>query len=184
MQENEPFNPAIKSATALADLLFRLAEAGDREFVTKLMSERNPDKSQVELMKTTDREIVLNSTDPKYRLFVAELNGSVVGLCRYFHSERLPAEKLLFPAPHGWYCMGLLVDNKFRRQGIARFLFQGRLESLRSQGALVIYSMADSENLASQKMHKAFGFEEIERATGFLQINFDSGSGHLYRMCI
>lgn len=159
-----------------------MATAQDREAVTRLMAERNPSVDVLELMKKTDREITLNSIDPTYRLFVVDLDGSVVGLCRYFHSEGLPEEKLAFPAPHGWYGMGILVDKDHRRQGIARFLFQNRLKSLREQGARTVYSLADAANLASVRMHQEFGYEETERAPGFLHIKFESGSGILYRM--
>lgn len=148
------------------------------------MADRNPTNEFSDLLKKTDREIDLNSTDPKYRLFVAEQNGRLVGLCRYFHSEGLPKEKLTFPAPHGWYCMGILIDKDLRRQGIARFLFQKRLMSLKDQGASVIYSMVDAANLASVRMHQEFGFEEIERAPGFLHIKFESGNGILTRRIV
>jgi len=184
MQQNEPFNPDVKSRMPSGKLKFRLAEARDRERVTGLMAERNPDQLEDKIMKNTDREIALTTSDPKYRLFVAELDGAVVGLCRYFHSEGLPPEKLQFPAPHGWYCMGILVDQKFRRQSIARFLFQQRLNSLRDQGAKVIYSMTAVDNPASMRMHKEFGFEKIEEAHGFLNIKFDCGCGALYRMSL
>lgn len=182
MKRDESYNPSIKSSHAPDGLMFRMASAQDLEPVTELMAERNPTMDVSALLRKTEREITLNSTDPRYRLFVAELNGKVVGLCRYFHSEGLPKEKLTFPAPHGWYCMGILVAKEFRRQGIARFLFHNRLKSLKGQGASVIYSIVDAANLASVRMHQEFGFEEVERASGFLHIKFEGGSGILYQM--
>jgi ribosomal protein S18 acetylase RimI-like enzyme len=184
MQRNEPFDVSAKSSEASKDLKFRLATERDRESVTRLMAERNPDEGVAAIMKKTDREIALNSTDPNYRLFVADLNERVVGLCRYYHSDGLPKEKLIFPAPPGWYCMGILVDKDFRRKGIARFLFERRLLSLRDRGAGLVYSFVAEDNLASVKMHQKFGFEELERAPGFLHIKFDCGSGVLYRLNI
>ena len=180
MKRNEPFNPEIKSAAPPAGLSFRLAQIKDRESVTALMAERNPESSSSDLFRMTDREIALNVTDSNYRLFVAELEGQVVGLCRYYHSDGLPKEKLRYPAPSGWYCMGLIVDKKMRRRGIARFLFQGRLKSLRERGATEVYSCVDSENLASIKMHHEFGFQEMDRAPGFLNIVFGQ-LGVLYK---
>lgn len=132
-------------------------------------------------MEVTDREIVLNSTDPKYRLYVAGVDRKVVGLCRFFHSERLPKEKIIYPPPHGWYGSGILVDPIYRRQGIARFLFQNRLRLLSGLGVKIFYSVVDSENLASIKMHQDFGYEEVERGAGFLHITLESGSGILYK---
>ncbi len=183
MKSDEPFNPDVKSADPPVELKFRLAQIEDREAVTALMAERNPSTDPSDLFRTTDREISLNSTDPRYRLYVAELHGQVIGLCRYYHSEGLPKEKLRFAAPHGWYCMGLLVDKRMRRQGVARFLFQQRLNSLKAQGAKEAYSFVESENLASVAMHQAFGFEEVGKGAGFLHIQFDR-IGILYRMTV
>lgn len=183
MKRDAPFNPLIKSSASPKGLKFRLAEARDRDLIAKLMTERNPDEAPSDVMKKTDREIVFNSSDAKYRLFVADLDGLVVGLCRCYHSAGLPKEKLIFAAPHGWYCMGLLVDQEFRRKGIARFLFDNRLKFLKVQGAEVIYSAVEATNLSSIHMHERFGFEEIQRAIGFLHLKFDDG-GILYRMFV
>lgn len=183
LKKDEPFNTSIKSTGPPVGLIFKLAEAQDREGVTALMAERNPGKALSEVLSTTDRETALNASDPNSRLFIAVLNGRVVGLCRYFDSQGLPKEKLRYLAPHGWYCMGLIVDKSMRRQGIARFLFQERLKSLKERGTSVIYSFVDSENLSSVKMHQEFGFEEIERGPGFLHVKF-AGLGILYRMAI
>ena len=183
MKRDEPFNPSIKSTAPAQDLRFRLVAVEDRDAVTRLMAERNPDQDPADIAKKTEREIALNSSDSDYRLFVAEMNGRVVGLCRYYHSDGLPKEKLTFPAPSGWYCMGLLVDSGFRRQGIARFLFENRLKSLREKGAKEVYSMVESTNLASVRMHAEFGFKEIGKAPGFLHIKFDA-EGILYRRAI
>jgi len=179
-QVNAPFDPEFRGSPPPAGFLFRLAESKDVGAVSRLMAERNPDQPHAEHVTKTEREIVRNSNDPRYRLFVADLQGSCVGLCRYFHSDGLSAEKIVFPAPSGWYGMGILVDQKFRRQGIARFLFEGRLKSLRAQGAAELYSMTAADNFASQRMHEAFGFREIARAPGFLHIPFECGSGQLY----
>src|SRR4051812_18322406 len=128
--KNEPFNPSVMSSGPPPGLVFRLAEIRDRQAMADLMAERRPDEAVSTLIARADREIALNATDPKYRVFVAQLDGRVVGLCRYFHSESVAKEKLRFPAPHGWYCMGIVVDRKMRRRGIARFLFEHRLRSM------------------------------------------------------
>jgi ribosomal protein S18 acetylase RimI-like enzyme len=183
MKSDEPFDPTTKSCVSDPNLIFRFAKTSDRETVTNLMAERNPDKNRSDLLRTTDKEIELNSSDPNYRLFVAELNGEVVGLCRYYDSAGLPKEKLLFPAPHGWYCMGLIVDTKMRRKGIARFLFKELFKSLKERGVSTVYSFVDSDNLSSVKMHHEVGFIEISRGPGFLHIGFDD-VGILYSIAI
>ncbi len=175
------FNPSVKSTPPPAGLQFRLAQPKDREPIAKLMSERNPGQAASEIMKRTDREIELVSTDDDYRLFVAELNGAVIGLCRYYHSSGLPTEKLKFSAPDGWYGMGILVEPSWRRRGIARFLFENRLVHLQKHGAFEMYSIVDARNLTSIRMHEEFGFEEVASAPGFLHIQLESGFGILFR---
>ena len=77
--------------------------------------------------------------------------------------------------------MGILVDSAFRRQSIARFMFHNRLNCLAKIGAHTLYSIVDCENLASIKMHQEFGYEEMQKAPGFLHIKLESGEGILYR---
>jgi RimJ/RimL family protein N-acetyltransferase len=182
MKNNATYTPNLKSSAPPTGLLFRLAISSDRRSISKLMYERNPTLCEDEVLRKTDREISLTATDPKYRLFVSELDGKVIGLCRYFHSTGLLQDKILYPAPSGFYCMGTLVESKWRRQGIARFLFEHRLLDLRKNGKQTIYSTADSENLASIRMHETFGFKEVSRATGFLNLKFESDEGILYQM--
>lgn len=182
MKQNEPFNPSVSSSTAPKGLIFRLATSLDRTSIAKLMSERNPTTDPNEIMAGTDKEISLNSFESSYRIFVAELNGCVVGLCRYYHSDGLPTDKIIYPSPAGWYAMGILVDSEFRRQGIARFLFHNRMKYMHAHGITSMYSLVDCENLTSKRMHESFGFEELERAPGFLHIRFESGQGILYRI--
>jgi RimJ/RimL family protein N-acetyltransferase len=181
MKRNESYDLATKSSQHPAGLRYRVATADDRIAILKLMAERNPNRSEAQLLAQTDREIIRNLNDPQYWLYVADLDGQVVGLCRYFHSNGLPEEKIVYPAPSGWYGMGLLVDSAFRRQSIARFMFQNRLNCLSKLGAHTFYSIVDSENLASIKMHQEFGYEEIQRAPGFLHIKLESGEGILYQ---
>lgn len=181
MKKDELFNPDIKSSAPPEDLIFRLVRRGDREVVTQLMKGRNPEKDITELYKTTDRELNSVETDPKCKLYVAELNGKVVGFCRYYHSSGLPNAKKIYPAPEGWYGMGILVAPEMRRCGIARFLFANRLRVLKEQGGRELYSIVDAKNLTSMRMHREFGFEEVARGVGFLHVKLESGDGFLFK---
>jgi ribosomal protein S18 acetylase RimI-like enzyme len=181
MKRDEPFNPNVKSIAPPANLIFRLAERKDREAISGLMAQRNPDKELSEIYKTTDRELESVERDPKYRLYVGDLNGIVVGLSRFYHSSGLPESKKVYPSPEGWYAMGTIVSPDLRRQGIARFLFENRFEVLRERGVSQLYSFVDSSNLTSLNMHRSFGFEEVTSAQGFLNIKFESGSGILFQ---
>lgn len=184
MKKDEPFNPSIKSSTTPDNLVFRLVTRDDREAISALMADRNPNLELSEIDSKTDREIVLVETSLTYRLYVAELNKKVVGFCRYYHTSALPDSKKVYPAPEGWYGMGIIVDPKLRRHGIARFLSSNRLNILKDQGASELYSIVDAKNLTSLRMHLEFGFEEVASAEGFLHVKLESGHGHLFRVLV
>ncbi len=184
MKRDEPFDPSIKSSLPPEGLKFRLASQADCDAIAALMAERNPNRELFEVIKGTERELSRVSPDSDYKLYVAELNGEVLGFCRFWHSSGLPAARKTFPAPEGWYAMGIMVHSKSRRKGIARFLSVNRVDALRELKIGEIYSIVDAKNLTSLRMHQDFGFEEIARAPGFLHIKFEAGTGSLFRLTI
>lgn len=184
MKRDEPFDSSYKSAAAPEGLVFRLANRQDCHAISTLMAERNPSQSFAEVEASTNREIDRVESGVSYKLYVAELNGEVVGLCRFYHSEGLPPSKKIYPSPEGWYGMGILVSPKFRRQNIANFLSSKRVEVLKSLGVKEFYSIVDASNLTSMKMHKEFGYVEVERAPGFMQVSFNGGIGCLFKLSI
>lgn len=181
MKRDEPFDPISKSNVQCEGLLYRAATLGDRDVISRLMAERNPHQEFSEILQKTDRELSTLATNSNYRLDVALFNGAVVGFCRYYHSSELSESRKIHPAPEGWYGMGIMVDSKMRRKGIARFLTSNRLKTLKENGVKEFYSIVDAKNLTSLHMHREFGFEEISRGTGFLHITLESGSGSLFR---
>lgn len=181
MKSNEPFNPIIKSSPTPENIFFKLADEMDIDSICKLMSERNPFESKEDIKKKTQREITLNFNDPNYKLSVAVLENTIVGLCRFYHSKGLPSSKLRFDSPEGWYAMGTLVAKLHRRKGIARFLFQERIKALEKLNVSHLYSIVDIDNLTSIRMHSEFGFLEIQRAKGFLHLEFPGREAILFK---
>lgn len=184
MKRDEPFNPFIKSIAAPAALKFRLATRNDCEYITNLLAERNPNIEVSKLQSNTKRELERLDTDLNYKLCVAELKSVVVGFCRFYHSSGMPEPKKVYPSPVGWYAMGIMVDSRFRRKNIARFLSINRIEFLKKNGVKELYSIVDSNNLTSMRMHQDFRFEEILRADGFLHLKFDKGKGVLFKLTL
>jgi ribosomal protein S18 acetylase RimI-like enzyme len=146
------------------------------------MAERNPNQSFADIETSTHREIDRIESGVSYKLYVAELGKEVVGFCRFYHSEGLPASKKIYPSPEGWYGMGICVSSNFRRQNIASFLSSKRAEVLRGLGVKEFYSIVDTSNLTSMKMHQNFGYAEVARALGFLHISFNGGMGCLFKL--
>lgn len=145
-----------------------------------MMLERNPTASREDIIKKTNREIELNKSDPFYWLYIAKVDSEVVGFCRFFHSQGMPQEKKRYPAPEGWYGMGILVKKEWRRKNIARFLSKERIKRLKELKADTLYSVVDVNNLTSRKMHAQFGFIKMKEAKGFLHLEFET-NGILYR---
>ncbi len=181
MKIDEIYSPETKSLSLPAGIQFMLAKEVHSLSINEMMLERNPhvDKEQIQLK--TKRELEFNLNDPFYWLYVASINDQVVGLCRFFHSQGMPANKKKHPAPEGWYGMGILVHKDWRRQNIARFLTEQRIEKLKELKADHLYSVVDNNNLTSKRMHEEFGFKRIDQAKGFLHLEFEE-TGLLYQL--
>lgn len=182
MKIDEPFNPSIKSHPTPENIICKIADESHLESITLLMAERNPHLKIEDLRKKTERELYLNIHDPEYRLLVAVIENEVVGLCRFYHSKNLPIEKKKFKSPEGWYAMGTLVSADHRRKNIAKFLSDERLKYLKIHNAPSLYSAVDTNNKTSIRMHEKFGYEEVERAQGFLHLDFQPSTAILYKL--
>jgi len=184
MKRDEPFAPQAKAGELPPGILFRKAGIHDHDAIVALTAQRNPHQELTKIEAMTARELKNVAEDGNYQHFVAELENQVVGFCRAYHSAPLPAEKRRYPAPEGWYGMGILVSPDLRRRGIARFLSEHRLAALRAQGVRELYSIVDARNLTSVHMHLQFGFEKIAEAEGFLHLRLESGLGYLFRKSV
>jgi L-amino acid N-acyltransferase YncA len=182
IKKDEPFDPSIKSRTAPQGQIFILAKRQDCYAISVLMAERNPNQSFPDIEASTHREIDRVEAGLSYKLYVAELGSEVVGFCRFYHSEGLPTSKKIYPSPEGWYGMGIYVSSKFRRQNIGHFLSSKRVEILKNLGVKEFYSIVDTSNLTSMKMHQNFGYVEVTRAPGFLHMNFNGEMGCLFKL--
>lgn len=182
MQRNEPFRSDITSASLPVGIVFREAVSIDTSIIFELMAGRSPSRDRKELLINTKKEVEERSDGKRYGLFVAELEGEVLGFCRYLHSDDIPEEKVKFEINYsGFYTMGTLVARKWRRNGIARFLSEERFKWLRALGVDEVYSGVALDNPASIRMHESFGYEEVYRSLGFLTVRFDCGEGILFR---
>jgi aminoglycoside 6'-N-acetyltransferase I len=65
---------------------------------------------------------------------------------------------------------GVFVKSEWRRKGIARLLFQAIGDWARARGCRELASDALLDNDASQRAHRALGFEETERVVYFRKV--------------
>ena len=83
-------------------------------------------------------------------LKVLKIDGRLAGFLAYHsHSE------------HVWQLLFLLVDQDFRRQGIAKKLLKYSLDDMVRRGALKVNIATRNNNFRSQGLYKNFGIKQI-----------------------
>ncbi len=96
--------------------------------------------------------------DPKQQIFVAELDGQVIGVARLEIEANLPG---MYGIDKMAYFDDLVVKSEYRRHGIAGMLIEKRLEYAKEQGIKVCYSKIYSFNKPPQKLMEKHGFEDV-----------------------
>jgi GNAT superfamily N-acetyltransferase len=91
-------------------------------------------------------------------LFVAEARGQVVGYGRVVYPRADPEEERA--APPGWYLLGLVVDQPWRRRGVGEALTRARMAWV-SERSDRLYYFTGQGNLASQALHERLGFTPL-----------------------
>ena len=110
-----------------------------------------------------DANVLLSGAVP-YEVYVALRDD--VGLCGYVEvGERNYAEGCeSSPVPYveSWW-----VDEEYRKRGIGRALMHAAEGWARARGHVEIASDTRLDNRRSQKVHRALGFDEVERIVVF-----------------
>ena len=107
----------------------------------------------------------------------AKVEGNVIGFGRARSLKCLDAE-----VPQGWYLMGIIIADPYRRRGIATELTRLRLAWI-AEHAGEAYYFANSLNLASIDLHRRLGFVEARRPFRFPGVTFSRGGiGVLFRI--
>ncbi len=83
----------------------------------------------------------------------------------------------------GWYLSGIAVAPSSRRHGIGAQLTSARLDRL-SDLATSAWYFTNSRNLASIALHARFGFVEQGRGRRIAGVDFDGGTGSLFRCSV
>jgi ribosomal protein S18 acetylase RimI-like enzyme len=127
-----------------ADAVDALFHKGDNMY---WMYAGNPDEYSVKFML----EHATNSQYEKRHNMIlksAMLNGKLVGFLGYYpHSK------------HVWQLLFLIVDQDFRKQGIAKKLLDFVVADIVKRGALRIILFTRNNNLKAQALYGNFGFK-------------------------
>lgn len=182
MSKYEKIIPERGRKAPLAGLAVRVAVPADAPGIAAISAERYA-KPAERFEGKVRRELDGSGTGgPK--IFVAETEDGIVGFARCKYMDTV-AEPVKYPAPSGWYGLGIIVRSAFRGRGVARVLSDFRAAWLRDEArAECLYSFVSFENPVSQKMHADLGFEAVSEGPGFLDVAFDCGRGILYRLSL
>lgn len=156
----------------------RPAELGDTDAVGRISAEREGGTPR-EHAEGCRRELEYARTQGKAMVFVAELDGQVVGFGRVLYREE-EATMSGGGLPEGWYLAGVVIDPRFRRRGVGTGLTAVRMRWIAERGSAVYY-FANARNRVSIALHEGFGFVEIARGPAFGSVNFVGGEGVLFK---
>ena len=110
-----------------------------------------------------DADVLLSGAIP-YEVYVALRDD--VGLCGYLEvGERNYAEGC--ESSPVAYVESWWVDEDYRKRGVGRALMEAAQGWARARGHVEIASDTQLENRRSQKVHRAVGFDEVERIVVF-----------------
>jgi ribosomal protein S18 acetylase RimI-like enzyme len=179
MSKYTKYEPNLETKGWAFDVEYRRARMSDAEGLAKIKHERDggePDQI-IELVK---KELSDLEKHEESAMFVAIMEDQVIGYGRVtlYDSGKTQARHL---SPDGWYFMGMIIDQNHRRMGIGTHLSEHRIEWLKNKGAKEVFSFVNADNKASLDLHEHLDFEIVEEAPGFLNVDFDGGSGILFK---
>ncbi|MEA2716544.1 MAG: hypothetical protein QOI99_861 [Actinomycetota bacterium] len=79
-------------------------------------------------------------------------------------------------APYGVASLGMMVDRRWRRQGVGRALVQAAVDAARSHGCHKVSLQVWPHNEAARALYRRFGFED----EGVLRHHYRRGNGELW----
>ena len=164
------------------DVTYRLASENDVAEIARITFQRegaNRKKDFNCYFERTKKELEDIEIAVGFNIIVAEYEGEIIGFGRsiYYDLKKIQAP---YPAPSGWYLMGVVVKPEFRRHGIGRRITEERLIRI-FKNSTEAYFIVDSNNQASIQLHKELGFKKISEGEGFLKVKFDNGKGYLFK---
>ena len=161
---------------ALEDLEIRPAVASDCRGVAAIVHERD----SVPLADARNHcERDLAGIDRL--LLVANVAGELAGFARAARWQRPKGKLPENIAPSGWYLLGVVVRDRWRRHGIALELTRRRLAWI-GERADEAYYFSNARNRVSIDLHEQLGFVEVTRDFTFPDASFEGGEGILFRV--
>ena len=98
------------------------------------------------------------------RRWCALRDGQEVGVCAVSSVAHLTDDPA---AAHWGYVQGLEVDERYRRQGIARWLMTTALAQIADEGFAGCWLTTGAANWGAQRLYLSLGFEVVDASTSF-----------------
>jgi ribosomal protein S18 acetylase RimI-like enzyme len=171
------YRPDADGASVPTNLVVRAASAADCPSIAAIEHERDAEVD-------TDAAAIRCRTqvdEPNVCLVVAIVGNEICGFGRAGRFEPAP-DAAADSAPAGWYLLGLIVSDRWRRRGIGRRLTETRLAWLMERRAGEAFYFVNAGNRVSLDLHEALGFRELTRDFSFPGATFEGGIGSLGRI--
>ena len=169
------YRPAASRGAPPDGLVVREAGSADCDDISRISHERDG-VDVADARRRCDRDLV----EPKRILLVAAIDGAVVGFARAGWLEP-PEVTSGSTAPAGWYLLGVIVRDEWRRFGIGLELSRRRLAWIGAR-AREAYYFANARNRPSIDLHAKLGFVELTRDFAVPGASFEGGRGILFRV--
>jgi GNAT superfamily N-acetyltransferase len=159
----------------LEDVVIRPAVKGDCSRVAAIVRERDS-------VPLTDAKAHCerDQAGADRLLLVATVGDEMAGFARAARWQR-PPRAPDNAAPSGWYLLGVVVRDRWRRHGVALELTRQRLAWI-SERADEAYYFTNARNRVSLDLHRQVGFVEVTRDFEFPDAVFAEGEGILFRV--
>lgn len=182
-REYNSYTPYVEGhkVEPINDLLIRYAREEDAKELASIMANNSSDPNlDFEFFyDRTKKELYRGGNVKGFHIFVAIVNHQIIGYARSIYFNEKVISKYRYPAPVGWYLMGVTVIKEFRGRGVGAQLTQYRLNHIKQVSSRAYY-VVNENNKTSIKLHESFGFKEVQRAKGFLKVEFEDGEGVLF----
>lgn len=169
------YQPRKSSRPPPADLEIRAAQVADCAAIAAIEGSRDGDATAAARQRCETQV-----DDPSTLLLVAMAGDQMVGFARAGRIRR-PVDASEDHVPDGWYLLGVVVVDAWRRRGIGRRLTERRISWI-AERADTAYFFANARNRASLDLHRGLGFVEISRRFSANRVQFAGGEGVLCRL--
>lgn len=122
-----------------------------------MISTQNTDTYSIDFTmkyKTSSQQLKKNDMVLK----VAILDGKLAGFCSYYPK--------IMGSTKVWQLLFLIIDQDFRRQGIARKMLTYAVEDMVKRGAIRIDIATRNNNFRAQNLYKSFGAKLVDSDDG------------------